>query len=181
MSKIHVSFPISSVCFPIALATSHFDTRKNIQVAIVLWNIELVFESALNSKTCSTLTVGCSVSNALSLFLSSTLSRFFSNLFTTHVQKPSLLPKWFKRFQYRQAVVQQSKRENLVAYLLLIWSAVHLRPGARSRLVHNRFLLSKHHVSAFFSFYRLCVYPCVGIMSCSLLSCLSARLLNVAE
>ena len=52
MSKIHVSFPISSVCFPIALATSHFDTRKNIQVAKLLCNIELIFENALDKKSC---------------------------------------------------------------------------------------------------------------------------------
>ena len=77
------------------------------------------------------------------------------------------LPKSFKRFQFRQAVVQQSRRENIVAYLLL-WSAIQRLAGARSRLYHVRLLLSKQHVSAFFKMYRLRVLL-RGSLSCSLL------------
>ena len=83
-------------------------------------------------------------------------------------------PKSFKRFQFRQAVVQQSRRENIVAYLLL-WSAIQRLAGARSRLYHVRLLLSKQHVSAFFKMYRLRVLP-RGSLSCSLLVCHSAFL-----
>ena len=50
------------------------------------------------------------------------------------------------------------------AYLLL-WSAVQLLSGARSLLYHNRCLLPKQHVSTFFTFHRLCVYPWVGFLN----------------
>ena len=79
-----------------------------------------------------------------------------------------------KRFHFRHAVVQQSRRENIVAYLLL-WSAIQRLAGARSRLYHDRLLVPKHHVSAFFKMYRLCVLP-QGSLSCSLLVCHSAFL-----
>ena len=70
--------------------------------------------------------------------------------------------------------MQQSRRENIVAYLLL-WSAIQRLAGARSRLYHDRFLLPKQHVSSFFKMYRLCVLP-RGALSCSLLDCHSAFL-----
>ena len=70
--------------------------------------------------------------------------------------------------------MQQSRRENIVAYLLL-WSAIQRLVGARSRLYHDRLLLSKQHVSAFFKMYRLHVLP-RGSLSCSLLVCHSAFL-----
>ena len=54
--------------------------------------------------------------------------------------------------------MQQSRRENIVAYLLL-WSAFQRLAGARSRLYNVRLLLSKQHVSAFFKMYRLRVLP----------------------
>ena len=63
--------------------------------------------------------------------------------------------------------MQQSRRENIVAYLLL-WSAIQRLAGARSRLYHVRLLLSKQHVSAFFKMYRLRVLL-RGSLSCSLL------------
>ena len=72
-----------------------------------------------------------------------------------------------KRFQFRQAVVQQSRRENIVAYLLL-WSAIQRLAGARSRRYHVRLLLSKQHVSAFFKMYRL-RFLLRGSLLCSLL------------
>ena len=46
---------------------------------------------AMARKTCSPHTEGSSVSNAMSLFLRYTLSRFDSDLFSAHVQKSSLL------------------------------------------------------------------------------------------
>ena len=57
---------MSSVCFPIALATSLFWHQKSIQVAILVWKIELIFDTALNKKTCSLLTVSCCVTKAMS-------------------------------------------------------------------------------------------------------------------
>ena len=69
-------------------------------------------------------------------------------LFPVHVQGSDNCRSDSKRFQFRQAVVQQSRRENIVAYLLL-WSAIQRLAGARSRLYHVRLLLSKQHVSAF--------------------------------
>ena len=88
-------------------------------------------------------------------------------LFPVHVQGSDNCRSDSKRFQFRQAVVQQSRRENIVAYLLL-WSAIQRLAGARSRLYHVRLLLSKQHVSAFFKMYRLRVLP-QGSLSCSLL------------
>ena len=38
------------------------------QVAILLCNIELIFETALNRKSCAPPAVGCSVSNAMSFY-----------------------------------------------------------------------------------------------------------------
>ena len=92
---------------------------------------------------------------------------FVCDLFPVHVQGSESCRSHSKRFQFRQAVVQQSRRENIVAYLLL-WSAIQRLAGARSRLYHDRLLLSKQHVSAFFKMYRLHVLP-RGSLSCSLL------------
>ena len=91
----------------------------------------------------------------------------FGDLFPVHVQGSESCRSHSKRFQFRQAVVQQSRRENIVAYLLL-WSAIQRLAGARSRRYHVRLLLSKQHVSAFFKMYRLRVLL-RGSLSCSLL------------
>ena len=40
--------------------------QKSIQVAILLWKIELIFDAALSRKTCSLLTVSCCVTKAMS-------------------------------------------------------------------------------------------------------------------
>ena len=98
----------------------------------------------------------------------------FGYFFPVHVQGSESCRSHSKRFQFRQAVVQQSRRENIVAYLLL-WSAIQRLAGARSRLYHDRLLVPKHHVSAFFKMYRLCVLP-RGSLSRSFLVCHSAFL-----
>ena len=124
----------------------------------------------MNGKTCSPL-VSCCVTKAMST--SKILSYFLVHVFFVWRLVPRTragfrkLPKSFKRFQFRQAVVQQSRRENIVACLLL-WSAIQRLAGARSRLYHVRLLLSKQHVSAFFKMYRLRVLL-RGSLSCSLL------------
>ena len=83
-----------------------------------------------------------------------------------------------KRFHFRHAVVQQSRRKNIVAYLLL-GSAIQRLAGARSRLYHDRLLVPKHHVSAFFKMYRLrillrvhCHVPCLCFILLSWPFCL---------
>ena len=95
-------FPFSSVCFPIALATSLFLKPEKYSISHIIWKIELIFETALKNKTSSPLAVGCSVTNAMALSSLYFLSRFVGDMFPAHVQKSILLPKWFKRFQYRK-------------------------------------------------------------------------------
>ena len=45
-----------------------FDTRKNMQVAILLCNIELIFENALYKRSCYSPAVGCSVSKNMYVY-----------------------------------------------------------------------------------------------------------------
>ena len=61
------SSPFSFVCVPIARLL--FFIPENIQVAILLCNIELIFETALNRKSCTPPAVGCSVSNDMSFYV----------------------------------------------------------------------------------------------------------------
>jgi len=102
----------------------------------------------------------------------------FGDLFPVHVQDSESCRIHAKRFQFRQAVVQQSRREIIVAHLLL-WSAIQRLSGARSRLYHVRLFLSKHHVSAFFKMHRLrvllrvhCHVPCLCFILLSWPFCL---------
>ena len=102
----------------------------------------------------------------------------FGDLFPVHVQGSESCRSHSKRFQFRQAVVQQSRRENIVAYLLL-WSAIQRLAGARSQLYHVRLLLSKQHVSAFsrctdyaFFFGVHCHVPCLCFILLSWPFCL---------
>ena len=62
------SSPFSFVCVPIARLL--FFIPENIQVAILLCNIELIFENALDIKSCCPLVVGCSLSKDLAFYAS---------------------------------------------------------------------------------------------------------------
>ena len=166
---------MSSVCFPIALATSLFWHQKSIQVAILVWKIELIFDAALSRKTCSLLTVSCCVTKAMS---SSKILSYMFFICWRFVHRTragfKLIAEVIQKIPVSSSGSAAVTERKYMAYLLL-WSAFQRLAGARARLYHYRFLLPKQHVSSFFKLYRLCVLP-RGALSCSLLVCHSAFL-----
>ena len=105
------------------------------------------------NNTCYPLAVGCSVTNAMSVSFI-----HFVPICWRLVPRTCAEFKSIAKIPVPSSGSAESLRENLVAYLLL-WSAVQRLAGARSRLYHNRLLLPKQHVSAFFKIDRVCVFP----------------------